>query len=247
MKGSISRGAARSDHVALMTKAQNQIEQDIRVLLQLLSNSDEKAPACRTSKQSAPKIASKSSDNKQRALLKENQNLKKKIGDLTKQHSDIKAKADESQKKLQTQSNDFKQEKRKLLKRIKQEADRSKEKQQNLEQQIKSLQKFEDGKKRAESAVARERAAKTRSQDELQKCTNDLQSISSFLSKAVHPNVEVDRQLVTKALSIANIRACANSQPRAANKKVSGDTKANSSKSHSLQQRIAKKRAVLNR
>lgn len=246
MKGPNSRGAARSDHIALMTQAQNQIEQDVKVLLQLLSNSDDNAPANRSSKQSAPKIASKSSDNKQRVLLKENQNLKKKIGDLTKQHSDIKAKAEDAQKKLQSQSNDSKQEKRKLLKRIKQEADRSKEKQQNLEQQIKSLQKSEDGKKRAESSVARERAAKTRSQEELQKCTSDLQSIATFLTKAIHTNVEVDRQLVTRALSIANIRACTNSQPRATNKKVSSDSKANA-KSQNLQQRVAKKRTILHR
>ncbi|KAG2172265.1 hypothetical protein INT43_004806, partial [Umbelopsis isabellina] len=208
IKGANSRGAARSDHVALMTQAQNQIEQDIRVLLQLLSNSDENPSANRSSKQSAPKIASKSSDNKQRVLLKENQNLKQKIGELTKQHSDIKTKAEESQKKLQSQSNDFKQEKRKLLKRIKQEADRSKEKQQNLEQQIKMLQKFEDGKKRAESSVARERAAKSRSQEELQKCTSDLQSIASYLTKAIHPNVEVDRQLLNNLSVPASARSC---------------------------------------
>jgi DNA repair exonuclease SbcCD ATPase subunit len=191
-----------------------------------------------------PKGYSRSTDAKNKALAKENQNLKKKLAELTKQQTQVKTKTDDAQQKLQSQLNDSKHEKQKLLRRIKQESDRSKERQTSLEQQIKQLQKVEDGKKKAETAVARERAAKTRSQDDAHKCAGDLYAISSFLTKAIASNANVDRKLVIKALGIANVRACINVPSKSCSKRAQPGKKIGT-KTMTVQQRVAKKQPIL--
>lgn len=225
-----------------MTKTQRQIELDVKALLQMLSKGDKPT---RFEPSVAPKSLSRSSDNKNKAMAKENQAFKKKLAELTKQQNEAKGKADEAQQKLQAQITDLKHEKRKLLKRIKQEADRSKERQTILEQQIKNLQKIEDGKKKAETAVARERAAKARSQDDAHKCVGDLHTISTFLAKATSSKSDVDRKLVVKALGIANVRACVNTPLKSSNSKHVQPSRKVGGKPMSVEQRVAKKRRIL--
>ncbi|GAB5585246.1 Kinesin-like protein kif21a [Umbelopsis nana] len=244
-KTSEARSSARSELPTILSKAQRQMEADVKALLQMLSKGDSHEKAGRFESAVGPKTISRSSDNKQRALAKENQSLKKKMADMTRQQSEAKGKADEVQQKLQGQITDLKHEKRKLMRRIKQEADRSKERQANLEQQIKTLQKIEDGKKKAETAVARERAAKARSQDDAHKCAGDLHTISTFLARATASNSDVDRKLVVKALGIANVRAFVNSAPKTSIPKHASPTKKVGAKTMTLQQRVAKKRRIL--
>lgn len=244
-KTSEARSSARSELPTILSKAQRQMEADVKALLQMLSKGDSHEKAGRFESAVGPKTISRSSDNKQRALAKENQSLKKKMADMTRQQSEAKGKADEVQQKLQGQITDLKHEKRKLMRRIKQEADRSKERQANLEQQIKTLQKIEDGKKKAETAVARERAAKARSQDDAHKCAGDLHTISTFLARATASNSDVDRKLVVKALGIANVRAFVNSAPKTSIPKHASPTKKVGAKTMTLQQRVATKRRIL--
>jgi chromosome segregation ATPase len=191
-----------------------------------------------------PKSYSRSTDAKNKALAKENQALKKKLAELTKQQTQAKTKTDDAQQNLQSQITDLKHEKRKLLRRIKQESDRSKERQTSLEQQIKNLQKVEDGKKKAETAVARERAAKTRSQDDAHKCAGDLYAISSFLTKAIASQANVDRKFVIKALGIANVRACINAPSKSCSKRAQTSRKVGA-KTMTVQQRVTKKQHIL--
>ncbi|KAG2174539.1 hypothetical protein INT44_006802 [Umbelopsis vinacea] len=236
---------SRTETAALVVRAQRQIEHDVKAMLQLLSKGDTCGHTVGKLESSMiPKGYSRSTDAKNKALAKENQALKKKLAELTKQQTQAKTKTDDAQQKVQSQMDDLKHEKRKLLRRIKQESDRSKERLTSLEQQIKQFQKVEEGKKKAETAVARERAAKTRSQDDAHKCAGDLYTISTFLSKAIASNANVDRKLVIKALGIANVRACMNVPSKSCTKRTQ-PTKKVGTKTMTMQQRVAKKQHIL--
>lgn len=240
-----ARSSSRAEATTLVARAQRQIEHDVKAMLQMLSKGENCGHTVSKFESSMiPKSYSRSTDAKNKALAKENQALKKKLAELTKQQTQAKTKTDDAQHSLQSQITDLKHEKRKLLRRIKQESDRSKERQTSLEQQIKNLQKVEDGKKKAETAVARERAAKTRSQDDAHKCAGDLYAISSFLTKAIASQANVDRKFVIKALGIANVRACMNVPSKSCSKRAQTSRKVGA-KTMTVQQRVTKKQHML--
>ncbi|KAI9315272.1 P-loop containing nucleoside triphosphate hydrolase protein [Dichotomocladium elegans] len=135
--------------------------------------------------------------------------LKRQLAQANQQLELSRTKSNQSIMNLKTKLEKANQERKKLTKRMKQDADRARDRQSHYEREIQKLKKAEASasaaKKRVEREAAAHKASSKRATEEMAQLSAQMKQVALMLKKTLAQK-RIDRQVVAKAMACASVR-----------------------------------------
>ncbi|KAF7727594.1 hypothetical protein EC973_007355 [Apophysomyces ossiformis] len=167
------------------------------------------------------------------------QNLKRKHQQLVKHNETMCAQSSSMILNLKQKVERLNHEKKKLMKRMKQEGDRAREKCSGYEREIQKYRRQETqqsaARKRAEREIMLQKAAAKRSSEDIVALSAQMKQVVTILKKMLQKNDKVDRNLLAKAVACASVKSYLVKQNRSTLKPAS------------VQQRVLQTKQVIQR
>ncbi|KAG0166602.1 hypothetical protein DFQ28_007272 [Apophysomyces sp. BC1034] len=167
------------------------------------------------------------------------QNLKRKHQQLSSHAESVRAQSSSMILTLKQKVERMTHEKKKLMKRIKQEGDRARERCSGYEREIQKYRRQETqqsaARKRAEREIMMQKAAAKRSSEDIVALSSQMKQVVTILKKMLQKNCKIDRNLLAKAVACASVRGYLVKQNRSTVKPAS------------VQQRVFQKKKIIHR